>query len=734
MPPILRIAVPVPMPQPFDYLPPVGVDVADVQPGVRVAVPFGRGRKVGILLAIVEDSVVPADRLRPATALLDDTPLLAATDLQLMTWASQYYHHPIGEVLAAAFAALLRKGETAAPEPVRRLVPAAAASSLPDLQRAPRQAELLARLLAAPVGLATAELAQSAGDYGAAARALVSKGLAVWREAPAAPPGAPALADHGSPLTLNAGQEAAVSAVRAALGRYQAFLLDGVTGSGKTEVYLRLTHEVLARGQQVLLLLPEINLTPQLEARFRARFAAPVAVFHSALADAERRRAWLAMQRGEAAILLGTRSAVFTPARSLGLILLDEEHDSSFKQQDGFRFSARDVAVKRASLARVPVVLGSATPALESLQNVRQGRYHLLTLPQRAGAASPPRFQVVDIRAQRLQEGLSAQLLGGLRDTLARGEQALLFVNRRGYAPTLICHACGWVAPCRHCDARLVIHAGERRLRCHHCGLEQPLPTRCPDCGKAELQPLGLGTERVEAALNAQFPTARVARIDRDSTRRKGSLERVLREIQEGRIDILTGTQMLAKGHHFPNVTLVGILDVDAGLYSTDFRAGERTAQLIMQVAGRAGREAKPGTVLLQTRHPGHPLLQTLIRQGYSAFVQACLLEREAAGQPPFAHQALWRAEAPDSETPRQWLADLARLAIQSAFPDVLVLGPAPAPLARRGNRYRWQLLMQAERRSALHGLLDRLLTALPGLESTRKVRWSLDVDPVDLY
>ncbi len=736
MPTVLKIAVPVPTHRVFDYLPPAGVTPDRLKAGVRVEVPFGRIRKVGILLSIADTPDVAPHRLREAGAILDDTPLLAEADLRLMAWASHYYHHPIGEAMSAALAAVLRKGESTAPATLRRLYPVdrPMTASPPDLGRAPRQAELLKRLRKTPAGLSPADLVCPEGDYAAIARALVGKGLAVWRETPvnSTSDTGPALLG-AAPLTLNADQDAAVQAVRAALGTYRAFLLEGITGSGKTEVYLRLTREVLARGQQVMLLLPEINLTPQLEARFRGRFAAPVAVFHSALADGERRRAWLSMQRGESSILLGTRSAVFTPASSLGLIILDEEHDSSFKQQDGFRFSARDVAVMRAHFARVPILLGSATPSLESLHNVQQGRYALLTLPLRAGNAAEPHFQVLDIRAQRLNEGLSAQLAGRITATLERGEQALLFVNRRGYAPTLICHECGWVAPCRHCDSHLVIHAQERRLRCHHCGLEQPLLRVCPDCGKEGLQPLGLGTERVEAVLNELFPAARVARIDRDSTRRKGSLQRLLKEIHDGHVNILIGTQMLAKGHHFSGVTLVGILDVDAGLYSTDFRAGERTAQLIVQVAGRAGREEKPGTVILQTRHPGHPLLQALVQKGYPEFARACLLERQIAGLPPFAHQALWRAEAPDNLVAQQFLMAIAGLAGRTAT-TVQVLGPVPAPLARRGNRYRWQLLLQSERRDSLHALLDHLLASMPAIALARKVRWSIDVDPVDLF
>ena len=739
MPPILKVAVPVPMPQVFDYLPPPGVDPGVLKPGIRVEAPFGRGRKIGVLLEVTSHSDIAPERLRPALQILDDTPLLSAADLRLVIWASHYYHHPIGEAMAAALTVLLRQGQSAAPETQRRLLaigPPENPEAETGLNRAPRQAQLLSWLRAAsPPGLSSSELAGGEHDYSAAARALVGKGLAFWEETPLAtaidrPGSAPVVMGP----KLNEHQEAAFATVLAALGRFRVFLLEGVTGSGKTEIYLRLIQAILARGQQAMILLPEINLTPQLEARFRSRFPAPLVVSHSGLTHHERRRAWLAMQRGEAAILLGTRSAVFTPSPALGLIILDEEHDSSFKQQDGFRYSARDVAVMRAREWSVPILLGSATPSLESLHNVREGRYTLLELPYRAGNAAAPHFQVLDIRAQWLNEGISAQLAGGIADALARGEQSLLFVNRRGYAPTLICHDCGWVAPCRYCDAHVVIHAAERRLRCHHCGFEQVLPTRCPDCGQPDLRPLGLGTERVEAALRERFPAARIARIDRDSTRRKGSLTRLLEDIQAGRVHILIGTQMLAKGHHFPGVTLVGILDVDAGLYSTDFRAGERTAQLITQVAGRAGREEKPGTVILQTRHPDHPLLIALVRGGYPGFARTCLEERRSASLPPYAYQALWRAEAVESSVAQDFLDQIAALAGEQARMRVQILGPAPAPLARRGNRFRWQLLMQTEQRGALHTLLRRLMPAANALIQTRKLRWSIDVDPVDLY
>ena len=734
---VLKIAVPVPMRRVFDYLPPAGIDPGRLIPGIRVEVPFGRSRKTGILLDIVDTSDIAPERLREASRLIDATPLLSEADLRLMHWASHYYHYPIGEAMSAALAAVLRKGESAEPETRRRLyaAPMPNPDAVAGLKRAPRQQELFTRLQQSADGLDSEALSGLVSDVSGPTRALIAKGLAEWRELPPGPPASPPASQSSSPLyTLNGGQTTAVAAVTAALGSYQGFLLEGVTGSGKTEVYLRLAQEVLARGLQVMIMLPEINLTPQLEARFRSRFDAPIATFHSALADGVRRRAWLSMQRGESAILLGTRSAVFTPIQSLGLIILDEEHDSSFKQQEGFRFSARDVAVMRARFAEIPILLGSATPSLESLHNVQLGRYHRLDLPHRAGNAAPPRFQILDVRAQRLNEGISAQLAGQIRDTLSRGEQVLLFVNRRGYAPTLICHDCGWVAPCRHCDTRLVIHAHDRRLRCHHCGLEQPIPAACPDCGKTALQPLGLGTERVEAVLKELFPKARVARIDRDSTRRKGSLEQAFAKIHAGQTDILIGTQMLAKGHHFPGVTLVGILDVDAGLYSNDFRAGERTAQLIIQVAGRAGREEKPGTVLLQTRHPAHPLLLALVRSGYPDFARACLQERQEACLPPFSHQALWRADALDSRAARQFLDTVADQAGRLGQQAVEILGPVPAPLARRGNRFRWQLLLQSEKRGSLHALLDRLIPEIEETEPARKVRWSVDVDPVDLF
>jgi primosomal protein N' (replication factor Y) len=524
-----------------------------------------------------------------------------------------------------------------------------------------------------------------------------------------------------------------VDAVAGALDRFGAFLLDGVTGSGKTEVYLRLAEAVWRRGGQTLLLLPEIALTPQLEARFVSRLGAPVAVFHSGLNETERTRAWTLAQRGQAPVLLGTRSALFVPLRHLGFIVVDEEHDPSFKAQDGLRFSARDGAVMKAREWNIPIVLGSATPSLESLYNAHCGRYRHLRLPQRAGDARPPALRLVDIRNRPLEGGLSPSLLAAMGEALEAGGQALLFLNRRGYAPVLTCHPCGWVATCARCDTPFVVHAREKRLHCHHCGAERPVPQRCPECSEQDLRPLGLGTERVEQALIRLFPGRNVVRIDRDTTRRKGSLRQALDGIHAGEADILVGTQMLSKGHHFPNVTLAGVLDVDSGLYSIDFRAAERLAQLVVQVAGRAGRGEKAGQVLLQTRHPEHPLLQSLLREGYAGFARDALRERRDAGLPPFGHLALLRAEAVNGDVPRAFLREAAAILEKADPAGVQWFGPAPAPQARLAGRHRWQLLIRAAERRALRRATVALRERLDGLEGSRRVRWSLDVDPQDM-
>ncbi|MDE2461950.1 MAG: primosomal protein N', partial [Gammaproteobacteria bacterium] len=545
---------------------------------------------------------------------------------------------------------------------------------------------------------------------------------------PQTPPAFPMAAG----VALNKAQAEAAQEIRAALGSFRAFLLDGVTGSGKTEVYLEVMSECLRRGSQALMLVPEIGLTPQLLLRVRRRFADAV-VFHSALSEGERLAAWDAARSGRAPVVIGTRSAVFLPLKHPGLIVVDEEHDASFKQQDGFRYSARDLAVVRAARHKIPLVLGSATPSLESLYNSAQSRYLHLSLPERAGAARHPAIQLLDIRGQPLHEGLSDPMLTAIRRHLQAEGQVLLFLNRRGYAPTVMCHACGATLQCRRCDARLTLHT-DRQLQCHHCGTQRPLPARCEHCGAGELGYFGFGTERIERVLAELFPNVGIARLDRDSTRRKGKLEALLDGVQRGDYQILVGTQMLAKGHDFPNVTLVGILDADQGLFGVDFRASERMAQLIMQVAGRAGRAERPGEVLVQTHHPEHPLLNRLVREGYASFAAAALAERRAAGLPPFAAMALLHAQAVTRAAPMAFLEAARRELAPACGRQVQLLGPAPAPMERRAGRFRAQLLLLAAQRALLQQALTTALPALYALKQARRVRWSLDVDPAETF
>ncbi len=653
---------------------------------------------------------------------------MSVKDMELLQWASHYYHHPLGEVLSIAFPVALRQGKPALlQQEISFALSSLGRNTQPEqLKRAPKQQALLALFHshAGPIG--SAELT----PYKPALKSLQEKALLVTVPTPLNPQNMA----HSSKLPANPEQQAAIESIIADLGRFSVLLLEGVTGSGKTEVYMQAIAAVLARGLQVLVLLPEITLTPQLEQRFRLRFSVPIVTFHSKLTDNQRLNAWLSIQQGRAAIMLGTRSALFTPFKNPGLIILDEEHDNSFKQQEGFRFSARDIAIARGKNLGIPVVLGSATPSLESLFNVERQRYRLLHLPNRAGNAVEPVFQLLDIRNKTMQEGLSERLIAAINATLAHGQQVLLFLNRRGFAPVQMCHGCGWVSRCLRCDANMVIHAADALLRCHHCGAEQSLTRRCPACKTGELQALGMGTERIEQTLSTLFASKRVVRLDKDTTQRKGSLERYLEQINRGEADIILGTQMLAKGHHFPNVTLVAILDIDSGLFSIDYRAGEKLAQTIVQVAGRAGRADKPGRVILQTRHPQHPLLNTLLSNGYRAFAQAALLERRQALLPPYSHQALFRAHAGNIQAPQLFLNALCELIAQANSGQTSVLGPVAAPMVRRAGQYRFQLLLQSRQRQALHSLLDSVLPLLVKLKETKAVRWSLDVNPVDLY
>ncbi len=798
---VFRVALDTPLKRLFDYLPPAeALFPAPLEPGMRVRVPFGRQRLVGIVMEAADSSEVPEERLKPILEVLDPWPVLDASALALLRWAAEYYHHPIGEVLATALPKALRTGADTEAREERWTATAEGreAWSRGEPRRAPRQRELLGYLAERSGGLALArggrvaaaedggpapgqhDACQSAHD---GAAALAREGVAAAAHGPvsaAAHEGAAVPAREGVPgaaldeaipnwreparalkargwvvsaeisITRVANQTApfavresgpelrdeqreAVDAVGTALVRFGAFVLHGVTGSGKTEVYLRLVERVLEQGRRALVLVPEIGLTPQLVGRFRNRFDTPMAVLHSALTDHERLVAWREAFSGHARIVLGTRSAVFAPVPELGIIIVDEEHDSSFKQHEGgFRYSARDLAVVRAQRADVPVVLGSATPALESLHNVAGGRYVRLSLPYRAARAEPPRMVLVDLRANAGHSGVSTPAIQAIERHLSGDGQVLVFLNRRGYAPTLLCTACGWVAPCQECDARLTVHLSAGRLRCHHCGFDSVLPSRCPQCGFT-VKPVGQGTERIEEALTALFPGVALARLDRDVVRRRGDMEEVMRRMSSGEARILVGTQMVTKGHDFPNVTLVVVLNADQGLFSTDFRAPERLAQTIVQVAGRAGRGTKPGEVLIQTEFPGHPLLLSLLAEGYDGFARTALAERAQASWPPFSRLAAVRDSAKTAQGALEFLTEARKLA--GTLPRGLrLLGPVPAAMSKRAGRYHAQLLVEGTDRSSLHHFLDSWLPAVEQLQSARRVRWALDVDPIELF
>jgi primosomal protein N' (replication factor Y) len=724
MPAVLRVALPIPLPTLFDYLPPA---VGEAHVGARILVPFGRGKQVGVVVATAAEASVGSGRLKQALRLLDDEPLLDGELMQSLAWAADYWLGAPGEAYANALPLALREAKPLPPIGDEYWSLTDAGRSAHDAGSRRGGSKLLLDLLATG-GLSAQELNERKPGWRAAARRLAAAGLLERSErAPRDRPLPPSFAPQ-----LNEEQQQAVAAVGASLGGYQPFLLDGVTGSGKTEVYLALIEQVLAQGRQALLLVPEIGLAPQTVRRLRQRLGVIVEVLHSNLSEGDRARAWLRARAGIARVILGTRSAMFTPLPQAGLIIVDEEHDSAYKQQEGFRYHARDLALVRGRALGVPVVLGSGTPSLESLANAEAGRYRTLHLRARPGATRPPQVQIIDMRAQRLEHGMSPALLAAVAEAVARGEQALVFRNRRGYAPVLLCHACGWHADCSRCDRPLTLHAGRRQLICHHCDYRQRLPQVCPICGAGDLKPQGQGTERLEEALAAQFPQVSVLRVDRETTRRRDAFEQLLATLEDDHPAILVGTQMLAKGHDLPNLTLVAIVSVDEGLHSVDFRAGERLAQLVVQVAGRAGRARKPGRVVLQTHQPEHPLLRSLLAHGYAAAARELLDERRLIQLPPYSHQVLLRADAPLREHVDEFLA--AAHAVLPQGNPLQVAGPMTAPMPLRAGRHRGQLLLEAASRHTLHAMLRTWQLALIGLPAARRVRWSLDVDPIDLY
>ena len=725
----VSVALPVPLYSCFDYslAASVGQDLSTpkILPGQRVRVPFGRRELIGVVMG---PPVAPSGsrKLRPLTEVIDEAPLLPVELLDLCRWAAEYYQHPIGEVLLNAMPSALRQGrlvEISQPSLFR--ITAAGRAALETLSaRARAQRGLLEALLRHP--LAREAMATVTA---AVLRAAVEKAwVASFRSEPGAEP---AVAEI--PPTLTGEQAAALDSLRPpADGQFDVTLLEGVTGSGKTELYLRRAAETIAEGKQVLVLAPEIGLTPQLAERFAARFGSRVERYHSAMVDSERVQVWLRARAGLAPVVVGTRSAAFLPFRDLGLVIIDEEHDGSYKQQDGLRYSARDLLVVRARKLGIPVILGSATPALETLHNVRTGRYRHAQLTRRIHSAAPPTIRQLDVRSRPLSHGISPPLFDAIGRHLKDGGQALVFINRRGYAPVLLCHDCGWQAPCKHCDARLTLHRSRGRLICHHCGAQQAVPVKCAQCDSRALMPVGEGTERVESGLRAAFPDHRVERFDSDRMRKRGELERLLAEIRSGAIHILVGTQMLAKGHDFAGLSLVGILDIDSALYGADFRALERMAQLVTQVSGRAGRAEKPGEVYLQTHEPHNPMLRKLLESGYRAFCEALLEQRRESGLPPFSHLAVLRAEAADAAQPLRFLTEARKQLPDSS--QLAVMGPVPAPMEKLAGRYRAQILLQSGSRAALQKALAAWVPELDALATSRKVRWSVDVDPVDLF
>ncbi|EOC1326785.1 primosomal protein N' [Cronobacter dublinensis] len=729
--PVARVALPVPLARTFDYLLP---DAMTAAAGCRVRVPFGRQQLVGVVVAVGEESDLPRSELKSVVEVLDGASLYPTTLWRMLLWAADYYHHPLGEVLLHALPVLLRQGKPASPAPLWYwfATEEGQAVDLNSLKRSPKQQQALAALRQGR--LWRHEVAQMAFND-AALQALRTKGLCeLGSELPPVADWRGQFSVAGDRLRLNTEQATAVGAIRGEADNFCAWLLAGVTGSGKTEVYLSVLENTLAQGKQALVLVPEIGLTPQTIARFRERFNAPVEVLHSALNDSERLAAWLKAKSGEAAIVIGTRSALFTPFKNLGVIVIDEEHDSSYKQQEGWRYHARDLAVYRAHSEQIPIILGSATPALETLHNVRQRKYRVLKLTHRAGNARPAQQHVLDLKGQALQAGLAPALVARMRQHLQADNQVILFLNRRGFAPALLCHDCGWIAECPRCDHYYTLHQAQHQLRCHHCDSQRPVPRQCPGCGSTHLVPVGLGTEQLEQSLAPLFPGVPLSRIDRDTTSRKGALEQQLAEVHRGGARILIGTQMLAKGHHFPDVTLVALLDVDGALFCADFRSAERFAQLYTQVAGRAGRAGKQGEVVLQTHHPEHPLLQTLLHQGYDAFADQALAERSSVWLPPYSSHILIRAEDHHNQDAPAFLQQLRNLLQASPLADdkLWLLGPVPALQPKRGGRYRWQLLLQHPSRLQLQRIVAGSLPLVGTLPAARKVKWTLDVDPTE--
>lgn len=728
----IQVAIPVPMRQLFTYIVPSSMNTNKKLVGERVIVPFGHRQVIGIVIRAEEETLVEKEKLKPIISRIDTDTHLPSHLLKLLNTAANYYHHPIGDVFQQALPVLLRKTEPPKTpvilywqlnENCEKIVIETLING-----RSQKQVQLF-ELIKNHHKLTWPEI-RTLGYTKAQLNALEKKEIISstekaievfsWQDE---------YLNKENKLSLSAEQAVIVSAINQSTDEYSCHLIDGVTGSGKTEVYLQAMEKVLQNQQHILVLVPEIGLTPQTLTRFEQRFNVPIFLHHSGLNDKERFDTWQSALKGSAAIVIGTRSAVFSPLPNLGLIIVDEEHDSSFKQQDTFRYHGRDIAILRAKQLNIPIVLGSATPCFESLQNALSGKYHYHQLTKRAGKSSHAKIALIDVANQPLEFGLSKPLKQLIEKTLSKGEQVLVFLNRRGFSPAINCQECHWVAECQRCNKPYTLHRSQGLLICHHCTSQKRVPSQCNECGSVRITPVGQGTEQVEEFLAETFNQYSTIRIDRDSTRRKGELAKRLQEVSDKEHQILIGTQMLAKGHHFPDVTLVAMLDIDGALFSYDYRASEHMAQLLIQVAGRAGRASKPGKVVIQTQYPQHPLLQDLVNNGYQHFAQQSLTERKMAFLPPFGFQALFRAEANYPSYPEKFLRQI----IQSSPLTCDVAGPMPAAMEKKAGKYRYHLILQAKSRPELHNTIRNILDNIQQNELLNKVRWSIDVDPIDL-
>lgn len=721
---IIQVALPVPLRKTFEYLPPENSEIA-LKVGQRVVVPFGRQTLVGIVHKVTNESEHPIAKLKMALSIVEDAPSFDSHQLAFLDWSAKYFQHPIGEVYSSALPGVLREPKSQSEFLQKRLVKT---EHLPEKFAANAKKQIqLANLL--NDGNYSREEFSEQEVNSTTIKKFVDQHWAQWQILDSSPQ-LVAEDDINAHLSLNTEQAIAVSAINSA-AKHECYLLDGVTGSGKTEVYLQAISHILLQQKQVLVLVPEIGLTPQTISRFKRRFNVPILLWHSGMTDKQRFTTWQQAVSGCAKVIIATRSGVFLPFANLGMIVIDEEHDASFKQQDGFKYHCRSLALYRGKLLDIPVVLGTATPSLETLHNAKTEKFHHLVLQKRATGNLLPKMQLLDLNLCQVDAGIGEPLFARIKQTLDNSQQVMLFINRRGFAPVLMCEECHWLSDCHRCSGFATFHKGSNQLICHHCGYVQPVVHQCPSCGSPRVTSVGVGTEQLHLALAEKLPDYPVVRLDRDSTSKKGEFDRLLEEINKGEPQIIVGTQMIAKGHHFPNVTLVGIVDVDGALFSSDFRAAEKLAQLVVQISGRAGRGTEKGEVWLQTKFPEHPVIQDLVNNQYTDFAKYALTERQMLQLPPFSFQFALRAEATQNQYAADWLNSVSQHLHQ--FEHLLVLGPSPAPMMRKAGKYRHILTVQCQSRPYLHNVLNWLIENLDRIEKDNRIRWSIDVDPIDL-